>query len=361
MRARGEAGGAHRPDDRLLGRRAGPDLDVDARQVAVERLVPVRMPQAHDLAVAPRPARRAHDAVPAARTGVPPGRGEVDPRWGRSSFRIGWRRGPREAGADPREAQGRAQERLDQRGAGRSRYMQRLFANTTQHLIGDMERIRAELEIDRWVIVGGSWGATLALAYAERHPKHVIGLVLRAVFLGTRRELEWAFLDGLARFRPELYEAFLDALSALERADPLEAYWRRILDPDPAIHRHSAWLWHDVERALSELVPASPMPPTDPRDGLPSTPFIEAHYFRSGCFLRPGELLDNASLLASIPGIIVQGRYDMLCPPQTAAALAKRWGNARIDFVEGAGHAISEPGIRDALINGIREVGFPAA
>ena len=250
---------------------------------------------------------------------------------------------------------------FDQRGAGRSRYMQRLFANTTQHLIGDMERIRAELEIDRWVIVGGSWGATLALAYAERHPRHVIGLVLRAVFLGTRRELEWAFLDGLARFRPELYEAFLDALSALERADPLEAYWRRILDPDPAIHRHSAWLWHDVERALSELVPASPMPPTDPRDGLPSTPFIEAHYFRSGCFLRPGELLDNASLLASIPGIIVQGRYDMLCPPQTAAALAKRWGNARIDFVEGAGHAISEPGIRDALINGIREVGFPAA
>ena len=149
---------------------------------------------------------------------------------------------------------------FDQRGAGRSRYTQRLFANTTQHLIGDMERIRADLEIDRWVIVGGSWGATLALAYAERHPKHVIGLVLRAVFLGTRRELEWAFLDGLARFRPELYEAFLDALSALERADPLEAYWRRILDPDPAIHRHSAWLWHDVERALSELVPASPMP-----------------------------------------------------------------------------------------------------
>jgi proline iminopeptidase len=249
---------------------------------------------------------------------------------------------------------------FDQRGAGRSRYTQRLVANTTQHLIGDMERIRADLEIDRWIIVGGSWGATLALAYAERHPTHVIGLVLRAVFLGTRRELEWAFLDGLARFRPEQYEAFLDALSVPERGDPLDAYWRRILDPDPAIHRHSAWLWHDVERALSELVPASPMPQTESRD-LPSTPFVEAHYFLNGCFLRPGELLDNAILLASIPGIIVQGRYDMLCPPQTAAALAKRWGNARIDFVEGAGHAISEPGIRDALINGICEIGFSAA
>ena len=239
---------------------------------------------------------------------------------------------------------------FDQRGAGRSRPHGSRVANTTPHLIADLEAIRRELAIERWLVVGGSWGATLGLAYAQRFPQHVAGLVLRAVFLGTRAELDWAFVEGPRRIRPDLYRAFLEVLPPAERADPLPAYWRRILDPDPAIHRPAAWRWHDTERILSEIAPGSPVPgPAERPDGsLPATPFMEAHYFRNECFLKPGELLTEAGRLAGIPGIIVQGRYDLLCPPASAFALAEAWPEARLVFVEGAGHAMTEPGVTEA-------------
>lgn len=246
---------------------------------------------------------------------------------------------------------------FDQRGAGRSQFADRYRANTTDHLIADVELIRTRLDIDRWLVVGGSWGATLALAYAEAFPERVAGLVLRAVFLGTRAELDWAFLEGPARFRPELRADFLSLLTSSERDDPLPAYWQRILDPRPSIHAPAAQAWHDYERALSVVRPtATRLAATTPSETLPRSPFLESHFFAHDCFLRPGQLLADAGRLHGIPGVIVQGRYDLLCPPSTSAGLAARWPNSRIVFVEGAGHSMSEPGVTEAMKAGIDQL-----
>lgn len=249
---------------------------------------------------------------------------------------------------------------FDQRGAGRSLATNRLHANTTDHLVADIERIREALGIDRWLVVGGSWGATLALAYAQRHAGRVTGLILRAVFLGTRAELEWAFVDGPQRLRPELYSDFVGRLGEDERSDPLPAYWRRILDADPKVHIPAAWAWHDAERILSEVAPARTRLGSPAEGAPPSTPFFEAHYFANNCFLEPDELLTRADRLDGIPGIIIQGRYDLLCPPSTSAELASRWRNASLRFVESAGHAMSEPGVTTALHQAIAELAAQA-
>lgn len=246
---------------------------------------------------------------------------------------------------------------FDQRGAGRSRAADRLHANTTDHLVADIERIRGALEIERWMVVGGSWGATLAIAYAEAHPERVTGVALRAVFLGTRAELDWAFLDGPKRLRPDLFEDFVSGLSPDELRDPLGAHFARILDADPAVHGPAAWRWHDTERVLSEAWPARWRLVVPPIAGpLPSTPFFEAHYFQRDCFLRPEQLIADAPRLAGIPCIIIQGRYDFLCPPATSFALAAAWPDAEVRIVEGAGHAMTEPGITPALKVAIDEV-----
>jgi proline iminopeptidase len=246
---------------------------------------------------------------------------------------------------------------LDQRGAGRSHPYLSLAANSTDHLVGDLEIVREHFGITRWLIVGGSWGSTLALAYAEKHPDRVSGLVLRAIFLGTRREVEWAFIDGPKTFRPELFAAFRDHLTAPERHDPLAAYLARLADPDPAIQIPAANIWFAYERALSELAPANVKLTGDVRDGarVPPTPIVEAHYIRHDFFLRPGQLLANAGRLKGIPGRIVQGRYDLLCPPQNAHALATAWPDARLEIIDNAGHAMTEPGIMDAMRRAIKE------
>ncbi len=189
---------------------------------------------------------------------------------------------------------------FDQRGAGKSRPKGRREDNTLPHLIADMEMIREQFGFSRWMIVGGSWGATLALAYAQAHPDRVSGIVLRATFLGTRGELEGAFLDALPRFYPGFSDDFIGLLPEAERSTPLDAYWRRILDTDPAVHGPFARAWHDTERILSEHVPrtrASGPPALASSRSLPATPFMEAHYFRNGCFMRPGQLLEEAGKL----------------------------------------------------------------
>jgi proline iminopeptidase len=227
------------------------------------------------------------------------------------------------------------------------------------HLIADMETIRAKLGFERWVVVGGSWGATLALAYAQIHPERVSGIVLRATFLGTREELEDAFLVALPRFYPALNDDFLALLPEAERARPLEAYWQRILDPDAAMHASFARAWHDTERILSEHKPArTRLDQKSPigSGALPATPFMEAHYFQNGCFMRPRQLLEQAGKLNGIPGIIVQGRYDLLCPPKISHALAAAWRDAEIRTVEGAGHTLYDPGVRDAVMKAIADV-----
>ncbi len=252
---------------------------------------------------------------------------------------------------------------FDQRGAGRSTPPRERASNTTAHLIADMEAIRQALHIDRWLLVGGSWGATLALAYAEQYPRRVRAIVLRASFLGTRGELDWAFGPGLSHFHPGLYDDFLGILPAAEREAPLDAYWRRILDPDPLVHGPAARAWHDTERVLSELRPAATRLDlraiNNPASPLPATAFMEAHYFSQNCFLAPNQLLAGAAALAGIPGIMVQGRYDLLCPPLTAYALAALWPQSQVQIVESAGHSLSDRGIAEAVMAAIAAVTAP--
>jgi proline iminopeptidase len=248
---------------------------------------------------------------------------------------------------------------FDQRGAGRSRPKARRDGNTLPHLIADMEMIREKFGIARWMIVGGSWGATLALAYAETHPDRVTGIVLRATFLGTRAELEGAFLDALPRFYPGLSEDFLSMLSPEERAQPFEAYWRRILDPDAAVHRPAIRAWGETERILSEHASNHArldLTALNSSRPLPAIPFMEAHYFQNDCYMAPDQLLRGAGRLEGIPGIIVQGRYDLLCPPATAHALNAVWRESEVRVVEGAGHSLYDPGVRDAVMKAIADL-----
>ena len=248
---------------------------------------------------------------------------------------------------------------FDQRGAGRSRPKGRREANTLSHLIADMEMIREQFGIAKWMVVGGSWGATLALAYAQAHPDRVTGIVLRATFLGTRAELDGAFLNALPRFYPGLSDDFLSLLPPEERAQPLEGYWRRILDPDATIHGPFIRAWHDTEQILSQQAPRQKrldLASLKSSGALPSTPSMEAHYFQNDCFMTPNQLLIEADRLTGIPGIIVQGRYDLLCPPATSHALAARWRESEIRFVEGAGHSLYDPGVRDAVMRAIADL-----
>jgi proline iminopeptidase len=248
---------------------------------------------------------------------------------------------------------------FDQRGAGRSRPKGCRDNNTLPDLIADMEVIREKFGFERWMIVGGSWGATLALAYAQAHPDRVTGMVLRATFLGTRAELEGAFLDLLPRLYPDLNDDFLNVLPPEERAQPLDAYWRRILDSDPAVHGPAARAWHDTERILSEHASGRvrlDLASLNSSRALPASPFMEAHYFENNCFMKPDQLMAEAGKLEGIPGIIVQGRYDLLCPPATSHALGAIWRNSEVRFVEGAGHSLYDPGVRDAVMKAIADI-----
>lgn len=250
----------------------------------------------------------------------------------------------------------------DQRGSGRSTPKASRTANTTPLLVADMEHIRTLLGIEKWLVVGGSWGATLALAYAEAHPERVSGLVLRGTFLGTREEWRWAFLDAPRILRPDLYQALLALLPESERADPIGALTRRLFHLDPLVHQPAAVAWGEFERVLSEVNAAPPVPlpaslsaPLGGRS-VPNTPYIEAHYCAHDSFLRPRQLMDDAYRLRGIPGIIIQGRYDLLCPPQIAYALHKAWPGSELRIIEMAGHAISEPGIRPAVMQAIEDI-----
>jgi len=248
---------------------------------------------------------------------------------------------------------------FDQRGCGRSRPKSSRAHNTTAHLIADMEAIRHKFGFERWLVTGGSWGATLALAYAQAHPDRVSGIVLRATFLGTYDEIEAGFCQRLPCFYPGLYQDFLSLLPEAECDRPLDAYWRRILSDDAAVHGPAARAWHDTERILSEHAPTrSRLDLAAVKSGgaLPATPFMEAHYFVNDCFMRPNQLLEETDKLKGIPGIIVQGRYDLLCPPSTSQALAARWAEGEVRVVEGAGHTLYDPGVRNAVMKALADV-----
>jgi len=238
----------------------------------------------------------------------------------------------------------------DQRGAGRSTPLGELRDNTTPHLVADLEILRRHLGVERWVVFGGSWGSTLAIAYAQAHPDCCLGLVLRGIFLCRKSEIEW-FLYGLRSIFPEPWEKFAGFLPPEERGDLLHNYHRRLIDPDPAVHMPAARAWSTYEGACSTLLPSPETVAYFAGDvvalGLAR---IEAHYFVNDIFLPENSLLANAHRLRGIPGVIVQGRYDMVCPLVSAHELHLAWPRAEYRIVPDAGHSVWEPGILCALV-----------
>lgn len=239
---------------------------------------------------------------------------------------------------------------FDQRGAGRSRPLGEIESNTTPHLVADIEALRRHLHVDRWVLFGGSWGSTLALAYAQAHPDRVLGCVLRGIFLARAAEVEW-FMHGLKAFFPEAWAAFAGHIPDHERHDLLGAYLARLTHPDPAVHMAAARAWSLYEGSCSTLLPSPDTVTSFAEDrtalGLAR---IEAHFFANDLFMPEQGLLGGMGRIARIPAEIVQGRYDMICPPASAIELARAWPAARLVLVPDAGHSAMEPGIRGALI-----------
>jgi len=244
----------------------------------------------------------------------------------------------------------------DQRGAGRSTPVADIVDNTTPHLVADLERLREHLRIDRWMLFGGSWGSTLALAYAEAHPERVLGLVLRGVFLATRAEIDW-FMHGMRHLYPEAWRAFAEFLPARERGDLLHSYYARLTNPDPAVHMPAARTWDRYESACSTLIPrADGLARHDDDAAALAIARIEAHYFVHDGFLPDGALLAGVDRIRHLPCTIVQGRYDVICPPVTADALARAWPEADYVVVPDAGHSVREPGITRELVYAVNRM-----
>ncbi|MFO1137905.1 MAG: prolyl aminopeptidase [Paracoccus sp. (in: a-proteobacteria)] len=237
---------------------------------------------------------------------------------------------------------------FDQRGCGRSRPHAEVAANTTPHLIADIEMIRRTLGIGRTILFGGSWGATLALAYAQTHPEVVDSLVLRGVFLGRRSELDWFYGGGAARFFPDRWAEFQAPIPEAERGDMIAAYHRRLFCGDTAREARFALPWLIWENALAGLEISTAG--HAPADYARAFARLENHYFANGCFLEDNQLLRNRHLIEHIPAVIVQGRYDMVCPPDAAWELAQGWDKAELRLVPASGHALSEPRITAELV-----------
>jgi len=239
---------------------------------------------------------------------------------------------------------------FDQRGSGRSTPHGELADNTTPHLIADMEALRTQLGIDTWLVFGGSWGSTLALAYAEAHPERCRGLVLRGIFLCRKSEIDW-FLDGIRAFFPEAQRQLEAFIPQTERGDLLAAYHRRLIDPDPAVHQPAAYQWATFEASCSTLLPSPELVAAFGRDKTAlSLSRIETHYFVHHIFLPDNSLLATLDRIRALPAIIIQGRYDAVCPIVTADELARAWPEARYVVVPDAGHSAFEPGICRELV-----------
>jgi proline iminopeptidase len=239
---------------------------------------------------------------------------------------------------------------FDQRGCGRSRPHASVEANTTWHLVADIEQIRVSLGIDRWIVFGGSWGATLALIYAQEHPSHVAALALRGVFLMTRPELDWFYGGGAARFWPDLWQKFAGLIPEDEQDDLIAAYHRRLFSGDIETEIKFAKAWSGWENALAAIGSDGLVGESQ---GAYARAFarLENHYFMHAGFLNEDQqILDRMTRIADIPGVIVQGRYDMICPPQSAYTLAAHWPQSRLVMIGRAGHALSEPGISAELV-----------
>ncbi len=237
---------------------------------------------------------------------------------------------------------------FDQRGAGRSTPVASIHANSTADLVDDIELLRRRLGVRRWVVFGGSWGSTLALAYAATHPEACQALVLRGIWLSRPSDLEWWF-KGIRMFFPEYWQEFAEHIPPAEREDLLKAYYRRLIDPDPAVHLPAAVSWVAYETRCETLIPVDePEIPAD--SNTLAMARIEAHYLSHGSFLKENELLDAIPRFRDVPSVIVHGRYDMLCPADGAIALARLWPKAKLRIAPDAGHSALEPAIRRLLV-----------
>jgi proline iminopeptidase len=241
---------------------------------------------------------------------------------------------------------------MDQRGSGKSRPHASLIDNTTWDLVSDIEKLRLHLHIEKWVVFGGSWGSTLALAYAETHPTRVLGLILRGIFLARKKELHWFYQFGAHHIFTDEWEKFLDPIPENERGDLLSAYYKRLTSKDPAMRKRAASAWTCWEGVTLKLI-------FDPElyqqftldDHADALARIECHYFTNGAFFNTDNwLIEHAKALSKIPGFIIQGRYDIICPFESAWDLHKAWPEAKFEVIKDAGHAASEPGTTDALI-----------
>ncbi|MQP67026.1 prolyl aminopeptidase [Niveispirillum sp. SYP-B3756] len=239
---------------------------------------------------------------------------------------------------------------LDQRGAGRSTPLGELQDNDIPHLVADLEQLREMLGIQRWLVFGGSWGSTLSIAYAQAHPDRVIGLILRGIFLMRQTEIDW-FLYGMRQFFPEAWHNFVSYIPAAERDDLLGAYWKRLTHDNPSVRMQAARVWSMYEGACSTLLPSPELISASGEDshalGLAR---IEAHYFRNNMLTPEDKLLRDVDRIRHIPAVIIQGRYDVVCPINTADALHRAWPEADYIIVPDAGHSAMEPGIRTALV-----------
>lgn len=240
---------------------------------------------------------------------------------------------------------------FDQRGCGRSLPHASLENNTTQHLIADMEMIRKELGIDKWAVAGGSWGSTLALAYAETYPEKVLGLIVRGIFLATQKEIHWFYQEGASLVFPDYWQDFLHPIPENERDDLVKAYHQRLTGDDEIARMGAAKAWSLWEARTATLLPHASILEHfgDPHNAM-SIARIEAHYFVNNSFLEDDQLLKNAARLKDIPGFIIHGRYDMICLIQQAYDLDKAWQGSQLFVVQGAGHSAAEAGITVALI-----------
>ena len=240
---------------------------------------------------------------------------------------------------------------FDQRGCGRSTPHAALDGNTTQSLVADMERIREQLGIERWVIFGGSWGSTLALVYAETHPERVLALILRGIFLCRPHEIRWFYQEGASRLFPEAWQDYLSPIPPQERADMVEAYYRRLTGSDEVARMAAAKSWALWEGRTATLQPREAVLNHfgDPFTAL-SLARIECHYFVNDSFLEPDQILRDAARLAEIPGHIVHGRYDVVCPVENAWELHLAWPRAQLEIIPDAGHSATESGTTDALV-----------
>lgn len=246
---------------------------------------------------------------------------------------------------------------FEQRGCGRSTPHASdptadMSTNTTWHLVADIERLREHLGIERWLVFGGSWGSTLSLAYAQTHADRVTELVLRGIFTLRKSEIDWFYQDGASHLFPDVWEEYLSVIPAEERGDLVAAYSRRLSDPDPAVHVPAGVAWTVWENSTVRLRPNAEAIAEARADVASAVAFarIENHFFSHGGWFEDGQLIANAGMLAGIPGVIVQGRYDVCTPARTAWDLHRAWPEAALEMIGDAGHASSEPGIVDALV-----------